>query len=90
MMSKVKFVDANGRTIRSGAMVYFNGEFPKEMPIFEPEYYERYGVKHARKGWARYINGQLVFLTRVKGVLMQTGLSWDFDGEPCYDLVVLK
>lgn len=87
-MSK-KFVDANGHTIRDGAKVYFSGEFPEKMPIFEPEYYSRYGVKHARQGWVHIVNCTLVFVTMIGGKLMQTGLSWDFDGKPCYDLVVL-
>lgn len=89
-MSKVKFVDANGRTICDGDKVYFNGSFPDNMPVLEPDYYARYGVKHARQGWVSIANDILVFVTMVKGELIKTGLYWDFDGEPCYDLVVIK
>lgn len=89
-MSKVKFKDAYGRTIRDGSKVYFAGDFPDAMPVFEPEYYARYGVKHARPGWVHIVNNMLVFVTTVGRKVVQTGLTWELDGEPCYDLVVIK
>lgn len=89
-MSKIKFKDAYGRTIHDGSKVYFSGDFPNSMPVFEPEYYARYGVKHARQGWVHIINNMLVFVTTVGRNIVQTGLTWELDGEPCYDLVVIK
>lgn len=85
-MKKTGFVDANNRPIRNGSRVYFSGIFPKSMPIFEQWMYDRYNIKHPREGIALFHNNQLVFATYIKGQLMTTGLTWEQDGKPCFDL----
>lgn len=86
----VHFQDAYGIKIRDGSRVYFKGKFPKEMPVLEPALYADCGAKHAREGFVYVINGRLVFLTRVGGEMRPTGLGWEYDGERCYDLMVIK
>lgn len=73
-----KFTDMHGRIICDGAEVYFNGAFPNEVPP----------TKHIRDGIAIIEGDKLVFAVYINDQLQGIGLYWDFDNEPCYDLII--
>ena len=76
----VKFTDAFGSIITDGARCMFGGEFPEQMPA----------EKCVRHGMVKIMNGQLKFFIPIDGGWLSSGLYWDYDGEPCYDLVALE
>lgn len=79
-MAKSNFVDAHGRTITNNANVYFEGKFPESMPA----------EKRIRHGIVQIIDGILVFFVFINERWRSNGLYWELDGEPCYDIIVLK
>ena len=74
------FTDMHGRIICDGAQIYFNGEFPSEVPTY----------KHIRDGIAIIEDNKLVFAVVINNQLQSIGLYWDFDNEPCYDLILTE
>jgi hypothetical protein len=87
---KATFTDACGRPIYDLAQVYFKGDFPTEMPVFDEKMYNAIGDKHSRRGMVIIRDKMLVFITNVNGRVQSTGLSWELDGEPCYDLILIE
>lgn len=75
-----QFTDAFGRIIQDGAKCVFGGNFPEKMPA---EKRNRYGV-------AKIMDGKLKFFVAIKGGLLSSGLYWDYDGENCHDLMLVK
>lgn len=75
-----QFTDANGRIIRDGVEVYFNGAFPSKMPE----------AKRIRNGIAIIDGDKLVLAANIDNQLQGIGLYWELDGEPCYDLVIVE
>lgn len=75
-----QFTDLHGRTICDGAEVYFNGQFPAQIPA----------EKRIRNGIAIIEGNKLVFAVIINDQLQGIGLYWDFDSEPCYDLVITE
>ncbi len=86
-MKKAIFVDANGMPIRNGSCIYFLGTFPKSMPKWSLNGHD---IRQFRKGIALIRNNELLFALRSNGTLITTGLTWEQDGEPCYDLRVIS
>lgn len=84
------FTDMHGRPIGDGAEVYFNGFFPMMMPVLDDELYIKTGDKCPRNGFADIEDGVLKFVTRINGRLWSTGLTWEFDNEPCHDLILTE
>lgn len=74
------FTDMHGRTICDGAEVYFNGQFPVQVPE----------EKHIRNGIAIIDGDKLVFAVIINNQLQGIGLYWELDGEPCYDLIITE
>lgn len=75
-----KFTDMHSRTIYDGAEVYYNGDFPAQIPT----------EKRIRNGIAIIDGDKLVFAVNINGQLQGVGLYWDFDNEPCYDLIITE
>lgn len=75
-----KFTDAFGHIIQNGAKVKFEGSFPEKMP----------NEKRIRHGIVQIIDGLLVLFVLIGETFCSSGLYWELDGEPCYDLIVLK
>lgn len=73
-----QFTDMHGRTICDGAEVYYNGQFPAQIPT----------EKRIRNGIAIIDGDTLVFAVYINNQLQGIGLYWELDGEPCYDLVI--
>ena len=90
LFNKRVFRDTNGHAIRHGSRVYFCGDFPASMPVFNESYYKHYGVKHARDGFAYILDNKLCFVTVIDNQLRATGLCWDFDGKRCFDLTLVE
>ena len=74
-----KFTDMHGRTICDGAEVLYNGRFPSKIPE----------TKRIRKGIAIIDGDKLVYAVDINNQLQGIGLYWDFDGEPCHDLILI-
>lgn len=74
------FTDMYGRSICDGAEIYYNGQFPAQMP-------EEYRI---RGGIAIIDGDKLVFAVVIKNKLQGIGLYWELDGEPCYDLILTE
>ena len=74
------FTDMHGRTICDGAEIYYNGEFPAQIPM----------KKRIRNGIAIIEGDKLVFAVNIKNKLQGIGLYWELDGEPCYDLIITE
>lgn len=74
------FTDAHGCTICDGAPIYFNGDFPSQIPT----------EKRIRNGIAIIDGDKLVFAVNINNQLQGIGLYWDFDNEPCYDLIITE
>ncbi len=83
------FTDTDERLIFNGAEIYFKGQFPDSMPILDEDIYAQNGDKHSRFGVAIIEGDTLKFGTYIDGKLWTTGLTWELDGEPCYDLINL-
>lgn len=75
-----KFTDTHGRIICDGTQVYYNGDFPDQMPT----------EKRIRNGIAIIDGDNLVFAVIISNQLQSIGLYWDFDEEPCHDLIVTE
>ena len=75
-----KFTDMHSRTICDGARVYFDGQFPAQVPT----------EKRIRRGIAIIDGDKLVLAVNINGQLQGIGLYWDFDNEPCYDLIITE
>lgn len=75
-----KFTDIHGHTICDGAKVYFNGRFSDQVPT----------TKRIRNGIAIIDGDKLVFAVFINNQLQGIGLYWDFDNEPCYDLIITE
>lgn len=75
-----KFTDMHGRTIYDGSQIHYTGTFPENMP---PE-------RQIRDGIALIRNGFLNLAVIDNNILRGTGLYWELDGEPCYDLIVTE
>lgn len=73
-----KFKDMHGRTICDGAHVYFTGQFPAQVPE----------ESRIRNGIAIIDGDKLVLAVIINEQLRSIGLYWDFDNEPCYDLII--
>ena len=84
------FTDMHGRIICDGAEVYYNGDFPTEMPVLDGELYAETGDKCPRDGFAVIEGNTLKFITCINCILRSTGLAWEFDGEPCHDLIITE
>ena len=87
---KTMFTDACNRPIYDMAQVYYNGKFPAESPILDERMYNAVGDKHSRRGMVIIKGDTLIFITNVNGKVRSTGLYWEFDGEPCYDLILVE
>lgn len=74
------FTDINGRIICDGAQIHYTGTFPANMP---PE-------RQIRNGIAIIENGFLNFAVIDGNILRGIGLYWEFDEEPCYDLIIIE
>ena len=74
------FTDMHERTICDGAVIYFNGQFPAQMPT----------EKRIRNGIAIIDSNKLVFAVNINNQLQGIGLYWELDGEPCYDLIITE
>lgn len=74
------FIDKYASPIYNGATLYYEGEFPKSTL---PERQIRYGVAVIQDGF-------LHFAINDNGILRETGLYWEFDGKPCYDLMIIE
>ena len=72
------FTDMHGRTICDGAEIYFNGQFPAQVPE----------ESRIRNGIAIIEDDKLVFAVIINDQLHGIGLYWEFDNEPCYDLTI--
>lgn len=72
-----EFTNAFGSPIREGQLIQFMGAFFDKMPQ----------SRRTRLGYAHIVDNMLYFVAWVDGVLRPTGLYWELDGEPCYDLV---
>lgn len=75
-----QFTDMHSRTICDGAEVYYTGVFPAQIPT----------EKHIRSGIAIIDGDKLVFAVNINNQLQGIGLYWEFDGEPCYDLIITE
>ena len=75
-----QFTDMHGRPISDGMEVYFNGQFPAQIPA----------KKRIRDGIAIIEDNKLVFAANIKNKLQSIGLYWELDGEPCYDLIIVE
>ena len=75
-----QFTDMHGRTICDGAEIYYNGQFPAQIPT----------TKRIRNGIAIIEGNKLVFAVNINGKLQGIGLYWELDGEPCYDLIITE
>lgn len=89
-MKKMFFRDCEGCRIHDGQRVYFFGEFPAKQKILDETMYKKYGVKHPREGIVLIEGNKLCFVTTIHGKMQATGLYWELDGEPCYDLIIIK
>lgn len=74
------FTDMHGRTICDGAEIYYNGQFPDEIPT----------KKRIRNGIAIIDGDKLVFAVVIRNKLQGIGLYWELDGEPCHDLILTE
>lgn len=74
------FTDMHGRPICDGAEVYYNGDFPSEIPT----------KKRIRNGIAIIDGDKLVFAVVIRNKLQGIGLYWELDGEPCHDLILTE
>lgn len=75
-----QFTDMHGRPICDGVEIYFNGQFPVQIPT----------EKRIRNGIAIIDGDKLVFAVNINNQLQGIGLYWDFDNEPCYDLIITE
>lgn len=75
-----QFTDMHNRPICDGVEIYFNGQFPAQVPT----------EKRIRNGIAIIDGDKLVFAVYINNQLQGIGLYWELDGEPCYDLIITE
>ena len=85
-----QFTDMHGRPICDRAEIYFNGYFPMMMPVLDDELYLKTGDKCPRNGFAHIEDDVLQFVACINGRLWSTGLTWEYDNEPCHDLIITE
>jgi hypothetical protein len=75
------FTDMHGRPICDGAEIHYTGTFPAGTI---PERQVRNGIAVIKDGFLNFA------ILDNKHILRGTGLYWEFDDEPCYDLILIE